>query len=103
MQTVEDFSAIFPSYLVLPQARANSCNYSRLSGVQILQGPDETGKGIIFYTQGPVGSKALHAFVVNTPRLGKRSKEQWGEDRLHPRPNKRSTLFFPTVTARLRS
>jgi hypothetical protein len=63
MTTVQEFANTFPSEAVLQQALAKL--FSKIpghSGVQILQGSQEIGKDIIFYTPGALGQKDLNAW-----------------------------------------
>jgi hypothetical protein len=70
MQTVEEFAGAFPSESVLQQALAKLLSkISHHSGVQILQGSQELGKDIIFYTPGPFGEKDLNACVVKNTKI----------------------------------
>src|ERR1039457_1669421 len=70
MATVEDFAATFPSERVLQQALARLlAKIPGHTGVQILQGPDEIGKDLIFYTPGPFGTKDLNACVVKNTKI----------------------------------
>jgi len=70
MPTVDDFAATFPSERVLQQALAKLL--SRIpdhTGVQILQGSNEIGKDLIFYTPAPFGKKDLNACVVKNTKI----------------------------------
>src|ERR1700687_6352061 len=72
MNTADEFASVFPTERVLQQALARLLSkIPGHSGAQILQGPDEVGKDIIFYTQGPFGHKELNACVIkNKPITG---------------------------------
>jgi hypothetical protein len=70
MTTVQEFANTFPSEAVLQQALAKL--FSKIpghSGVQILQGSQEIGKDIIFYTPGALGQKDLNACVVKNTKI----------------------------------
>jgi hypothetical protein len=70
MATVEEFAATFPSERVLQHALARLlAKIPGHSGVQILQGPDELGKELIFYTPRPFGTKDLNACVVKNTKI----------------------------------
>jgi hypothetical protein len=70
MPTVEEFAQTFPSEYVLQQALAKLLSkIPNHTGVQILQGSNEFGKDIIFYTPAAFGQKDLNACVVKNTRI----------------------------------
>jgi hypothetical protein len=70
MTTVQEFADTFPSEIVLQQALAKLLSkIPGHTGVQILQGPHEIGKDIIFYTPGAFGKRDLNACVVKNTKI----------------------------------
>ncbi len=70
MKTVQEFAETFPTEAVLHQALAKLLSkIPGHSGVQILQGSQELGKDIIFYTSGAFGQKDLNACVVKNTKI----------------------------------
>jgi hypothetical protein len=70
MTTVQEFAETFPTEAVLHQALAKLLSkIPGHSGVQILQGSQELGKDIIFYTSGAFGQKDLNACVVKNTKI----------------------------------
>lgn len=70
MATIEEFAATFPTERVLQQALAKLLSkIPDHTGVQILQGNDELGKDINFYTPAAFGRKDLNACVVKNTRI----------------------------------
>lgn len=70
MTTVHEFAETFPNESVLQQALAKLLTkIPGHSGVQILQGAQEVGKDMIFYTPGAFGQKDLNACVVKNTKI----------------------------------
>ena len=70
MTTVQEFAGIFPNETVLQQALAKLLSkIPGHSGVQILQGSQELGKDIIFYTPAAFGQRDLNACVVKNSKI----------------------------------
>ena len=70
MTTVQEFADTFPNETVLQQALAKLLTkIPGHSGVQILQGSQELGKDIIFYTPAAFGKRDLNACVVKNTKI----------------------------------
>jgi len=70
MTTIHEFAETFPNEAVLQQALVKLL--SRIPGhsqVQILQGSQELGKDIIFYSLGAFGRRDLNACVVKNTKI----------------------------------
>jgi hypothetical protein len=70
MTTVQEFAETFPNETALHQALAKLLTkIPGHSGVQILQGAQELGKDIIFYTPAAFGRRDLNACVVKNTKI----------------------------------
>ncbi|HXZ40834.1 MAG TPA: hypothetical protein VEG68_08835 [Terriglobales bacterium] len=70
MTTVQEFAETFPNEIALQQALAKLLSkIPGHTGVQILQGSQELGKDLIFYTPGAFGQRDLNACVVKNTRI----------------------------------